>query len=297
MNVTQEQFHEIVYTIAKLAAVHLAEDALSLMHKARDKESSPEARRVLEAMLQNANIARECEVSLCQSPGYPVLYVRLGKGITLDELNPQEVAGQALSEVTRLGYLRPSIVHPLSRKNTGDNSGINVPDVEIDFDPQLDGLEAVISFKGCGAELFSRAAVLPPYRIGPSAGGIKRFILETVAEAGGGPCPPVVLGVGIGGQLHQAAKLARRAMSVRRWDDVNPDPELAELEAELAQGVNSLGIGPAGIGGDTTCLGVKLGMAYTHTAIMPIVVNFHCWPARRARARMDHSGEVAYHTW
>jgi fumarate hydratase subunit alpha len=295
--VHEETFHEIICAIAKQAAVNLSEDALKMLQRARDRESFSAARGVLEAMLANAEIAKENETSLCQSPGYPVVYLSLGRGFVLNGFDPQQVAGHAISDVTRRGYLRPSIVHPLSRENTKDNSGANVPDVEITVAPEEELLEVVISFKGCGAELFSRAAVLPPHRIGPSASGIKRFVLETVAGAGGGPCPPVVLGVGIGGQLHQAAKLARRAMGIRRWDDVNPDPELAELEAELAQGVNGLGLGPAGIGGDTTCLGVKIGMAYTHTAIVPIVVNFHCWPARRARARMGHSGKVTYHGW
>ena len=295
--VREETFREIIRTVAKRAAVNLSDDALALMLKARDSESHPEARRVLEAMLRNVDVAKEKESSLCQSPGYPVVYLTLGHGFVLDGFDPQVAAGRAISDVTREGYLRPSLVHPLSRENTQDNSGVDVPDMEIFFAPDADVLEVVISLKGCGAELFSRVAVLPPHRIGPDASGIKRFILETVAAAGGGPCPPVVVGVGIGGQLHQAAKLSRRAMSMRRWDDTNLFPELAELEEELSREVNSLGLGPAGIGGDTTCLAVKLGMAYTHTAIVPIVVNFHCWTARRARARVDRSGEVSYYTW
>ena len=136
--------------------------------------------------------------------------------------------------------------------------------------------------------------VLTPFQVGRGGIGIKRLILEAVANAGGVPCPPVAIGVGIGGQVHTAARLSRRAVSIREWTDANPDPELAELERRLLEAVNSLGIGPGGIGGNTTALTVKVEMAYTHTAICPIAINFHCWVARRCGARIYHDGSIQY---
>jgi len=121
---------------------------------------------------------------------------------------------------------------------------------------------------------------------------LKRFLLETVINAGGKPCPPIGLGVGIGGQMDGAAKLSRMAISTRRWDDRNPDPDLDRMEQELKARINQLGIGPGGVGGKTTALAVKIGLAYTHTAICPVAVNFHCWVGRRFGFRFFADGRM-----
>ena len=133
--------------------------------------------------------------------------------------------------------------------------------------------------------------IMTPAKLGKNLTGMKRFILETAIKAGGKPCPPFGIGIGIGGQMDICSKLSRKAISTRRWDDVNQDPELAALERELKDAINSLGLGAAGTGGDTVCLAVKIERAHTHTAIAPVAINFHCWVARRAGIRI-YDGRV-----
>ncbi|GAH39514.1 unnamed protein product [marine sediment metagenome] len=186
------------------------------------------------------------------------------------------------------------MVHPLTRKNTGDNSGAGVPNIELEYDSALSFVELVISFKGCGAELGNAVKIFTPAQIGENAKGIKEFVIDTVIKAGGKPCPPFALGIGIGGQMDVAAKLSRRAVSTRKWTDHNPDPDLAAMEEELLDKINQLGIGPGGIGGKSTALAVKIGMSYTHTAICPVALNFHCWVARRAGMRIYPDGKIQY---
>ena len=150
----------------------------------------------------------------------------------------------------------------------------------------------VVTCKGCGAELGNAMQIMTTAKLGKNLSGLKRFILETAVNAGGKPCPPYGIGIGIGGQMDIAAKLSRKAISTRRWDDVNPDPELAALEAELKDAINGLGLGAAGTGGDTVCLALKMERAHTHTAIAPVAINFHCWVARRAGIRIYDDGRV-----
>ena len=134
--------------------------------------------------------------------------------------------------------------------------------------------------------------IFTPAKLGKDLIGLKRFIVETAIKAGGKPCPPFGIGIGIGGQMDICCKLSRKAISTRRWDDVNPDPELAKIEDEMRDAINSLGIGAAGTGGDTVALAVKVERAHTHTAIAPVAINFHCWVARRAGVRIYDDGRV-----
>ena len=182
----------------------------------------------------------------------------------------------------------------MTRKNSGDNSGIGVPNFELEYDDRLDFIEVIVSFKGCGAELGNAIKILTPAQLGEDARGLKEFVVDTVIKAGGKPCPPYALGIGIGGQMDIAAKLSRRAVSVRLWNDHNPAPDLDRLEGELLAMINELGIGPGGAGGRTTALAVKIGLAYTHTAICPVAVNFYCWVARRSGMIIYPDGRVRY---
>jgi len=283
----------IAAELVRISCTRIAPDAMELLREAYTKERNTVARNILKAMILNAELATAENKPVCQSPGYPVVYATLGGSIKL-EAEIQRVFQKAVIEATKAGYLRPSMVHPITRENPGDNSGRGVPDVEIEYMPQAGYAEFIISFKGCGAELANVLKVLTPEQVGKQGMGIKRLILESTIKAGGVPCPPVAIGVGIGGQIHYAAKLSRRAVSVRKWTDDNPDEELAALEKELLKMVNSLGIGPAGIGGDTTSLAVKIETASTHTAICPVAINFHCWTARRGGARVYSDGSVKY---
>lgn len=284
---------EIALEVIRKSCIGISSDVMKLLREAYAKERNAAAKTILEAMIHNVELATAENKPVCQSPGYPVVYVTLGGDIKL-EAKIQTVFQRALIEATKAGYLRPSIVHPITRKNPGDNSGVGMPDVEIEDAPQADYAEFIISFKGCGAELPNVVKVLTPAQVGKNGSGIKRLVLESVVKAGGIPCPPGAIGIGIGGQMHYAAKLSRKAVSVRKWTDSNPNQELATLEKELLKSVNSLGIGPAGIGGDTTSLALKIEMVSTHTAICPVAVNFHCWTARRSGARIHSDGSVEY---
>lgn len=290
--VNEDVLYKIALTMTRKSATSVASDVLHLLKKAYENEGGSVARKVLETMICNSYAAQKRIVPVCQSPGYPVIYVKMG-AVKIDA-NVQKTFQRAIVEATKEGLLRPSMVHPITRRNSGDNSGTGIPEVEVELVPELDYSEMVMSFKGCGAELPSAVKVFTPAELGKEGIGLKKFILETVARADGIPCPPMGIGVGIGGQMHTAAKLSRKAIGTRLWTDINPDVELAKLEEELLRLVNSLGIGPAGLGGDTTALAVKVEMAYTHTAICPVAVNFHCWVVRRITAKLLHDGSVLF---
>lgn len=270
----------------------ISPDVKYLLKKAYAEETTDSAKEMVKTLLRNVEMAEKQKKPVCQSPGFPTVYIRYGKCANIEELT--DVLKQVISNITKEGFLRPSMVHPLTRKNTGDNSGAGVPNIELEHDSALSFVELVISFKGCGAELGNAVKIFTPAQIGENAKGIKEFVIDTVIKAGGKPCPPFALGIGIGGQMDVAAKLSRRAVSTRKWTDHNPDPDLAAMEDELLDKINQLGIGPGGIGGKSTALAVKIGMSYTHTAICPVALNFHCWVARRAGMRIYPDGKIRY---
>ncbi|HYB21635.1 MAG TPA: fumarate hydratase [Thermodesulfobacteriota bacterium] len=283
----ENKFSEIFYDSLVRGITSISPDILKLMMEAREDES-PQGKSMLDAMVQNVELAQKRKKGVCQSPGIPCIYLRGNPEMIGFDI--KKIMGESIVKATREGYLRPSIVHPLTRKNTGDNSGPGIPNFETEIDPGLGYLEIVVSFKGCGPELFNVFKTFTPESLGKNLEGMKRFLLESVINAGGKPCPPIGLGIGIGGQMDGAAKLSRRAISTRKWDDRNPDPELDRMEQELKARINQLGIGPGGVGGKTTALAVKIGIAYTHTAICPVAVNFHCWVGRRFGFRLFANG-------
>jgi fumarate hydratase subunit alpha len=279
--------------LVRRSSTGLAPDVLELLRIAHKREDNAPAKTMLATMIKNAELATSENKPICQSPGYPVVYAKLGGNVAL-RTPLQKVFQDALIDSTKSGYLRPSIVDPITRRNSGDNSGIGVPDVELEYLPDSNYLELVISFKGCGAELANVAKVLMPSEVGADGSGIKKLVLESMINAGGIPCPPVGIGIGIGGQTHYAAKLSRRAIGARRWNDTNLVPQLDALEKDLLSSINGLGIGPAGVGGRTTTLAVKVEAVSTHTAICPVAINFHCWVARRCGARIYADKRVEY---
>ncbi len=271
----------------------ISDDVMALMRRAFEHEESEAARRILSSQIENAERSQETQKPLCQSPGYPTVYVSFGER-SVPSQDLRKLWGEALVAATRNCLMRPSVVHPLTRHNPGDNSGVGVPNFEFDYVPGQEYLEMLVSFKGCGAELANVMKIFTVEQLKRDQGyaGLKRWVLEAVADGGGKPCPPCGIGIGLGGQMDVACKLARRAISVRRWDDIHPDPLYRELEEELLENGNRLGIGPAGIGGRTTLLAVKIEGASTHTAICPAAVTFHCGVARRAGVRLYPNGRV-----
>ena len=272
------------------AVTEISADVKGLLEDALARESNDTAKSMLTSMVENLSIAKAEDKAVCQSPGYPTAWVSFG-----DENMPlcvKDAIADAVAEATKKGYLRPSMVDPLTRVNSGNNTGKGVPNVEYEYNPGQKYVDFIISFKGCGAELGNAMQIFTPAKLGKDFSGLKRFVLETAVNAGGKPCPPYAIGIGIGGQMDVCARLSRRAVSTRRWDDHNPDPQLDALEEELRDGINSLKLGAAGTGGDTIALGVKIAIAATHTAIAPVAVNFHCWVARRSGLRIYPDGRM-----
>lgn len=281
-----------VYDMIYRSTTNISPDVEDLMKKALEKETNATAKSMMQAMLDDARMAGEKVKPVCQSPGFPTVYVSFGDNSAPGE-DLKKIWAEALIEGTRNSLLRPSMVHTLTRKNPGDNSGIGVPNFEFDYVPEQQYLEMLLSFKGCGAELANAMKIFTVAQLekGNDFSGLKRWVLDTVIKGGGKPCPPGAIGIGLGGQMDVACKLARKAISTRRWDDVNPDPMYAALEKELLENINSLGLGAAGTGGDTTLLAVKINAVSTHTAIAPAAISFHCWAARRTGIRLYPDGK------
>ncbi|MGE5509025.1 MAG: fumarate hydratase [Chitinophagales bacterium] len=248
---------------------HLGEDVVAALRRAREAEESETGREILGQLLENARIAAEDQVPLCQDTGFAVFFVELGQEVRLTGGSLDE----ALNEGVRRGYtegcLRKSIVgDPLDRRNTGDNTPAVV---HLRLVPG-DRLRLRFMAKGGGSENMSRLAMLKP-----AAGwaGVKDFVVQAVREAGSNPCPPIVVGVAVGGDFEACAVAAKETL-LRRLDEPQPDPRLAALEAELLEAVNNLGLGPGGLGGRVTALAVHLKLLPTHIASLPVAVALAC---------------------
>jgi len=284
----KEMLNKEVSDLLFRSVTGISSDVKNLLEKALERENNQTAKSMMSAMLENVSLAKERTKPVCQSPGFPTVYISFGEK-TLPG-NIKEIFRDAIVEGTKSGLLRPSMVHPLTRKNSGNNSGEGVPNFEFDYNPEQDYLEIILSFKGCGAELGNAMQIFTTAKLGKNYEGLKKYVLETVINAGGKPCPPFGIGIGIGGQMDVACKLSRKAISTRRWDDENPDELYSHMEKELLKNINELGLGAAGTGGDTVALAVKIAGAQTHTAIAPVAINFHCWVARRAGVRIYLDG-------
>lgn len=251
---------------------NLGTDVLDSFQKALQNEPSPVGKEILDQLIENARIAREEHIPICQDTGLAVIFLEIGQDLHLVGGDIKEAVHQGVRDGYGEGYLRKSSCHPFSRANTQDNTPAVI---YIDLVPG-DGLKLWVVPKGGGSENMSRIFMLPP-----SAGlaGIKEKIMETVREAGPNPCPPTIIGVGIGGTFEQSALQAKKAL-LRPLGTPNPDPELDGLEKEILGMINSLGIGPQGLGGRTTSLAVHIRLLPCHIASLPLAVNIQCHASR-----------------
>ncbi len=258
------------------ACYDLPEDVLAALEAAREAEESEVGREILDICIENARVAREQRVPICQDTGVTVVYLEVGQDVHLTGGDVFEAVTEGVRRGYDRGYLRKSVVDdPLfTRKNTGDNTP---PIVYTDVVPG-DRLKVTVVPKGTGSENMSALKMLTP-----AAGveGVKRFIVETVDRAGSNPCPPVIVGVGVGGMMDKAAYLAKKAL-VRPVGRPHPQPEVARLERETLEEINKLGIGPQGLGGRTTALAVHIETHPTHIGALPVAVNIQCHAARHA---------------
>ena len=260
------------------SCIKLPNSVKELFKQARNKEVEGSlAQRVFDILLQNAEIAEKESLPLCQDTGIPVILVRISEGLTIPT-GLESAINDGIAEAIKEGYLRASVAHPLTRENTGTNTPAVI---HYEIVPGEELFEIWVMPKGCGSENMSRLAMLKP---ADGLEGIKNFVLEMVKLAGPNPCPPLIVGVGIGGSFEHCAFLAKKAL-FRELGTPNPDPKVKALEEELLSEINKLGIGPLGFGGKTTALAVHVEVAHTHIASLPVAVNFLCHSARIAKIK------------
>ncbi len=268
---------ETVKELCIRANCFLNEDIGCALKKAGEDEDYPPAREILDILQKNAEVARNKTMAICQDTGMAVMFLTIGQDVHITGGALEDAVNEGVRKGYDEGFLRKSVVaDPLRRRNTGDNT----PAVIHTRIVPGNELKIEVAPKGFGSENMSRIAMLNP---SDGLEGVKRFVLETVTLAGPNPCPPMILGVGIGGTFEKVAHLAKEALLLP-LDAVNPDPFYMELEGELLALVNESGIGPQGFGGKTTCLGVKIKTYPTHIAGLPVAVNVSCHVTRHAQA-------------
>lgn len=268
------QLTDAVAHLCIQANTQLPDDIVSALNQSRTTEPWPLAKETLSLLWNNLEVATQQSLPICQDTGMACVFVELGQEVYIDG-NFEEAIHEGVRKGYGEGYLRKSIVgDPLRRVNTGDNTPAAIT---VRLVPG-DGCKITVAPKGFGSENMSRLAMLKP---ADGVEGVKQFVLDTVQQAGSNPCPPIVLGIGIGGSFDKVAYLAKHAL-LRPIDVPNPDPYYAQLEQELLSAVNALGIGPQGFGGQTTCLGLSIETAPTHVAGLPVAVNVSCHVTRRA---------------
>lgn len=273
-----KQIIEAVSNLFQDACVYLPEDMLLALKQAKEKEESPVARDVLDRILENTDVASEEKNPLCQDTGAAVVFLEVGQEIHITGGNLYEAVDEGVRQGYEKGYLRKSMVRQpfSSRVNTKDNTPAII---HTDIVPG-DKMKIIVMPKGGGSENCSRLTVLTPAK---GREGIIDFVVNRVNDSGSNPCPPIIIGVGIGGTTDKTMSLAKEAL-LRKIGEPNSDPEVADLEKEILKRVNNLGIGPMGYGGRTTALAVNIEVFPAHIASLPVAVNIQCWCNRHKEA-------------
>lgn len=276
-DITVQNITETVAQLCVEANFHLGADVLAALSKAKETESSEVGRDILEQLLENAAIADKELVPMCQDTGFAVFFLELGQDVHITGGSLEDAINEGVRLGYREGYLRKSIVsHPLLRQNTGDNTPAVI---HIKLVPG-DHLKIIFAPKGGGSENVSRIKMLKPAE---GLAGVTNFVVDTVLSAGANTCPPVIVGVGIGGTMEKCAILAKQAL-LRPVGENSPYPEIAQLEKELLSVINASGMGPQGLGGTTTALAVNIEIYAAHIASLPVAVNLNCHAARHKEA-------------
>lgn len=268
-----DKITEEVARLSQESNYYLGEDIVKAFKKGLQEEESPAGKAIFQQLLENAEIAKNEQVPMCQDTGFAVFFLELGQEVELTGGYLEEAVNAGVKKGYTEGYLRKSIVEdPLRRKNTGDNT----PAILHTSIVPGDQVKITIAPKGGGSENMSRVGMLKP---SDGREGVKAFAINTAVEAGPNPCPPIVVGVGIGGTFEKVAYLAKKAL-LRPVDEPHPDPYLAQLEEEILEGINKSGVGPQGLGGRFTALGVNVEVFPAHIASLPVAVNINCHASR-----------------
>lgn len=278
-----EDYNYISDTIVQLfkeSVIYLPDDVKDALKEAEKNEKNKLSRNTLSAICENIKIAEEKGIPMCQDTGVPIIFLKIGKNIdSSDIIKIIDKIKEGVKKATKEVPLRPNVVHPISRKNLKTNVGMGSPFINLEFDENLNReIEITVFPKGAGSENMSALKMLTP---ADGIKGIKNFILETIANAGGKPCPPIVVGVGIGGTADLSLKLAKKAL-LRKIGERHEDKVIAKLEVELLNDINKLGIGTMGLGGNITALDVFIEMMGCHTASLPVGICIQCWADRKS---------------
>ena len=270
------RIEETVYALCRSACCEIGGDVLGLLEQGLARERSPFGREILRQLIENDRLACARHMPICQDTGMAVVFMDVGQDVHLAGGDLTQAVDSAVRRAYRDGCFRNSVLDPLTRKNTGDNT----PAVLYTRIVPGEQVEIAVAPKGFGSENMSRLGMLTPSQ---GLEGVLDFVVETVRLAGANPCPPVVVGVGIGSTAEGCMLLAKRQL-LRDAGAPSPDPELAQSERDLLERINRLGIGPQGLGGDVTALAVHAAKAPTHLAGLPVAVNMQCHAARHKRA-------------
>lgn len=272
--ITYQQIVDTVKNLVMDAEYRLPTDFIQAVKLSVEKEESPLGKEILQEILKNAEVAQEEQVAYCQDTGYPVFFVEVGQDIRVVGGSLRDAINEGVRQATKEGYLRASLSYDpiFDRKNTGDNTPALI---YFDIVPG-DKIKIMFAAKGGGSENQSKQAMLKP---ADGLEGVKKFILQSIANAGPNACPPFTVGVGIGGTFDYSAVLAKKAL-FRHIGERHPDPRIAKLEEELIELANQLGVGPLGFGGTTTVIDIKIEIAPCHIASLPVAVNIQCHAAR-----------------
>jgi fumarate hydratase subunit alpha len=278
MDFTSRELQPVLSEMLAHATTHLPADILAAIKKAHAHETKDTAKRQLQAILTSTNLSLRRNLPLCQDTGLVTLIV---SGKLVNHLADVEIAlGRSVEVLTAKGMMRANVVHPLTRKNTGTNTGQNQPEILVDWSTKKTTMKMIL--KGGGSENFSNLKMMMPTA---SRREILRHILQVVIEAGGKTCPPNILGIGIGGSAIQAMFNSKVAL-LKMVGVRNLDPDVAKFETIILRAVNKLGIGTMGLGGDVTALDVHVKIAGTHTASLPVAISFSCWANRVTAAEL-----------
>ena len=291
--ISQELIYQVAYEANKRAAIVVPQDGLVAFGQAWERESKPLARVILGRLIENAKVAVADARPMCGDTGLPRYYVKAGNEAVIEGgfVALERSLRRAVADITQDIQLRANRVHPLTRRNPGNNVGVYAPNVDYSFEPEAAWIDVIAVHKG---GLFGT-----DYRmLFPADGrdGIKRFLLDNMAEFArrGLSCPPVVVGVGLGGTKDQAVRLSKEAACLRLIGERHPDPAVATLEEELLDLADRTGFGVMGVGGDTTALDVHIEIAYTHTGGVPVAISQFCTAYRRAVGRIYPDGTVEF---
>lgn len=286
MKVDPQQVEDVARELYIRALKVLPPDIKEGFARLAGSETDATAQRILGTMIRNIRVAEDTENLLCQDTGIPIYKVTIGRNVSIEGVDLQRAIRRGCERATREHPLRSSVVHPITRRNEHTSCGPGVPPIHVEFSDEPDRLLIEMVPKGSGSENNSWLKMAIPAE---GVNAIKTFVIDCVLEAGGKTCPPTIVGVGIGGTSDLCVALAKKA-ATRPLGSRCVDPEGAALEAALGEAVNTLGVGPQGLGGDSTAFAVHVEIAATHITMNPVAVNMQCHSARRASAAFSPAG-------